>query len=509
MSKADQEDKNFETSLTVARQGGIVIAGSLVSNVLRFVLQVVLGRLLGAEKYGLYTLGFSLFAVTGQISQLGLPDGIIKFGAQYSAENDCSRLKGMLRLAILIAAVASIVATIGVFAFAPYIAKNIFHKNELSTVIKLFALSIPFYTFAILSAAITRSMQKIFYYALIQFIMHPSIYIILIGILFLVGMDVINVVQAFTCTWVIISIFSIIVIIKICPFLRLKVKPVYEFKKLTRFATPVFLAELTPIVLNHFDKLILGNLLTAGDVGVYNAASRIAAQIVFFMQALNLIFAPLVADLYHKNKMAELGSLFKIITRWTITLTLPISLWIMIFAGSIMMLFGNDFINGKNVLILCCFAQLTAVCAGPSVYVLIMTGKQDMHLVNNMVLIIVNVIVNIILIKKFGVMGAALAITICYVFINLIRLVEIYVMYRIQPYSLDLLKSIFAALIASVCVFILSKLLPFSGWVWILSSALFFACYTLSLYFMGFNEEDHVILSLAKTKFKAMFLNHS
>ena len=44
----------------VAKGGGIVFAGSIVDKGIRFLLQILLGRILGASGYGLYSLEYSL-----------------------------------------------------------------------------------------------------------------------------------------------------------------------------------------------------------------------------------------------------------------------------------------------------------------------------------------------------------------------------------------------------------------------------------------------------------------
>lgn len=506
MNNNTQEDKTFKTSLTMARHGGIVIASSLLSNVIRFLIQVLLVRSLGPQKYGLYTIGFSIFTMASQISQLGLSEGIIKFGRVNSTENDQPRLKGLLKLAIIIAIMVSTFTAIFIFVSAPYIAKNVFHKSELEFVLKFFAISIPFCVFAATLAASFRATQSILHYSIIQYILHPVIYIICIAVACLVGLTIIHVLESFVLAWFLVAVLGALVIFKACPVLLSKVKPVYEPRKLFRFTVPVFISKFLPLIINHFDKVILGKMVLASDIGIYSAGGKIAAQIVIFMQAFNLIFSPVIAEHFHNNRIGELNALFKTVTRWTISLTIPFVLCIIIYADLIMNMFGSDYLVGKNILILCCLAQFVSVCTGPLEYMLIM-GKQDLDLINNCIFVFINIILNFILVKNYGILGAALALGLSMIIINLVRLIEMYILYRLWPYSLNVFKSFFAAFITYGLVTMLNNFLPFGNFSYLITSLLLFGIYAGMLYFMGFNAEDRAILVSIKRKVGGIFMN--
>ncbi|SFG89569.1 Membrane protein involved in the export of O-antigen and teichoic acid [Desulfotomaculum arcticum] len=504
MNKNTREDKTFKTSLAVARHGGIAIVGSFLGNMIRFLTQVLLVRLLGPEKYGLYTIGFSIFTIAGQISQLGLSEGIIKFGSVYSTEKDQPRLKGLFKLASILTVIVAALTAIFIFISASHIAKNIFDKEELEFVLKFFAVSIPFYVFAAILTASARATQSIFYYSLMQYILHPAIYIICLVVSCLVGLTIIHALKSFVLAWVLVAVFGAIAIFKISRVLLFKGKPIYEPQKLFRFAMPVYIARFLPLVINQFDKVILGKMVLAGDIGVYAAGGKIAAQIVIFMQAFNLIVAPVIAEHFHNNKLKELNSLFKTVTRWTISLTLPFVLFIIIYAELIMGMFGVEYVVGKNILILCCLAQFVNVCTGPLEYMLIM-GKQDLDLINNCAFVLINIILNYLFIKNYGILGAALALGLSMMIINLVRLLEMYILYRLWPYSANVLKSFLAAFITYGLVIMLNKFFPNLSWP--IMSLLLLGSYAGLLCFMGFNHEEREILVLIKRKVGGIFVS--
>ncbi len=506
MDNNTREDSALKTSVTLARHGGIAIIGSLLSNVLRFLTQVLLVKTLGPEKYGLYTIGFSVFTIGSQISQLGLTEGIIKFGSVNNNENDQPRLKGLFQLTIILTVIVSMFLAIFLLVIAPYIVRNFFDKNELDLILKYFIISIPFCVFSAILAASFRATQNILQYSVVQFILHPAIYLFLIAIFGSVGLTIIHALEAFVAAWFLVAVFGSIAAYKVCLALFYKGKAKYEPKKIFRFTMPVFISKFLPLIINHFDKVILGRMVLADDVGVYSAGGKIAAQIIIFMQAFNLIFSPVIAEYFHDNRIKELNALFKTVTRWTIFLTMPFVLFAVIYADLIMNLFGSEYVVGKNILILCCLAQFINVCTGPLEYMLVM-GKQDLDLINNCLFVAVNIILNIILINRYGILGAALALILSMVIINLVRLVEMYVLYGLWPYSLNVFNGFFAACIACGLVVIIKEFAFWGAYNWLISLFVLFGVYAGTLYFIGFNNEDKAILALIKRRVGGVYMN--
>ena len=84
-----------------ARGGGIAFAGNVVDKGLRFPLEMLLARVLGAGDYGSYSLGYGLAIIAGELSMLGLSSGIVRFGALYKGVGDLKRVKGTISSALL------------------------------------------------------------------------------------------------------------------------------------------------------------------------------------------------------------------------------------------------------------------------------------------------------------------------------------------------------------------------------------------------------------------------
>ena len=98
-------------------------------------------------------------------------------------------------------------------------------------------------------------------------------------------------------------------------------------------------------------------------------------------------------------------------------------------AEFILSIFGYDFVTGKYALLILLFGQLVNVICGSVGYILMMTNKQKK--LRNFVFYsaIINIILNFMLIPKYGIMGSAISSTISLSIWNLLSLSYIYKKY--------------------------------------------------------------------------------
>ncbi|RCW66436.1 stage V sporulation protein B [Saliterribacillus persicus] len=103
----------------------ILIIAGLITRFLGFINRIVMARLIGEEGIGLYNMALPTLFLLYTISQVGLPIAISKRVAEATVLGDQKKIKQILVLSLLLTTSISIVVTIGIFFFAPFIAKNL------------------------------------------------------------------------------------------------------------------------------------------------------------------------------------------------------------------------------------------------------------------------------------------------------------------------------------------------------------------------------------------------
>lgn len=174
------------------------------------------------------------------------------------------------------------------------------------------------------------------------------------------------------------------------------------------------------LLLNWTDMLMLGRLETDSQIGIYNIAFKVGYLALFFVVSMNVVIMPKVSELFFQNKMDEMRKVINRATQIVILLTLPLALGIIFFSEFLLGLFGPAFVQGKTTLIIITLGALFNAMTGNVDQILNMTNNQVM--VRNIFFIgfVLNVLLNLLLIPKHGIEGAAIASLITNVIVNTI-----------------------------------------------------------------------------------------
>jgi O-antigen/teichoic acid export membrane protein len=79
-----------------------------------------------------------------------------------------------------------------------------------------------------------------------------------------------------------------------------------------------------------------------------------------------------------------------------------------------------------------------------------MSGKQRLEVVNTITMVGLNFLLNLLLIPRFGIHGAAVATGISIASVNLLKLLQVYFLFGLQPYTSRYFRGIIAIGVASV-----------------------------------------------------------
>src|SRR5207244_9409753 len=94
----------------------------------------------------------------------------------------------------------------------------------------------------------------------------------------------------------------------------------------------------------------------------------------------SLVLSPFGADLHHRGEHDKLDALYKNVTRWGLATTLPILLALAILPGTIMRVYGPEFVAGKSALPILIIGLIVPVIVGTVGFILIMVGRTGWDL---------------------------------------------------------------------------------------------------------------------------------
>lgn len=222
----------------------------------------------------------------------------------------------------------------------------------------------------------------------------------------------------FLCYLLSITLVFLIELVFYLPQVYLNKQLNYKTKSLLKDSFPMMYSLLLLYLLSWTDIFMIENLRTSKEVGIYNTAFKVASIGFLVITSINVVIAPKIAELYNKKELELLHITIVNTTRLISLFTLPLVGIIIFFRKEILLFFGTEFVDGENTLVIITIGILFSAMSGTVDQILNMTNNQK--ILRNIILIsfILNVILNYILIPKFGIEGAAFASLITNVFLN-------------------------------------------------------------------------------------------
>lgn len=486
----------------VGRGGQTAIFYGLVGQVIQTAMQIMLGRVLGAQAFGLYTLGRSVIEILSRVGVIGLQNGVVHFLSIFQGERDEAHVRGTILTAIALTISASGLVGIGLWLASDWVANTLFDKPDLAPVLRGFALAVPPYSTLLLLTACARGLRHIRYYSGMTHMVHPLCTFMLVAGSFAMGLRLEGVLLGFGLSAAVACGLMFVGLLRIFPSL-LSLRQGFQFasSRILPYSAKVLFKDLSSRLLLYLDRLMLGAFGVASDVGIYSVSAFIGNRIDFFLRMFNSIFAPIISDLYNQGKHDEMVRIYQTVTKWTLLLTLPVFFTFIFLGQALLELFGREFQAGWPTLVVLSLGSLVNISVGPAGFMLIMTGRPGLELINSWSSGIMNIALNLWLIPRYGALGAAMATAITIATLNLMRLSEVYYIHHCHPFRFSTLKVLTAFVLSGGSMWQLSQSYQFGLPGKLACMGGFLAIYLALLFTFGWDDEDQLVLHRLKRRF--------
>ena len=439
---------------SLARGGALNTVGFAIAGVLGFVLTVVVTREVGSSGAGVFFSAVAVFTILTQGAKLGADTGVVRFVAAYLARGNARDVRPVLRIALVPAAIGGLLAAAVAMTLAEPTAR-VFARDrtdDVADLLRMLGPYLPFATLGIVLLAATRAFSMRPFVA-IESIGKPvakPVLIVLLGIGGLTTAELAigwGVPEVLACAA---AAGALVVLLRRMSTDAPPARPVRDLAwEFWRFAAPRGVAAAFQVSVFWVDVLLLGRYRPSGDVGAYAAASRVAMVGTFGLQAVRIAIAPTISALLARDDRDGARSVYQIATWWLIALSWPLFLGLAVFAPFVLSIFGPGFEIGSTALTILALAMLVNLGTGNVTVVLLMGGKSSWNLVNTAVAVTTNVSLNLLLIPRLGMEGAAIAWAVTIVVENIMAVVEVWLFLGMRPFGSGYLPIATAAL---VCV---------------------------------------------------------
>jgi len=174
-------------------------------------------------------------------------------------------------------------------------------------------------------------------------------------------------------------------------------------------ALPIFIVEGFFNLLTNVDIIIVGNMMEPGQVAIYFAAVKTLALVHFVYFAVRAGGAQRFSQYHSSGDQARLASFVRDTLHWTFWPSLAMVAVLLLVGRPLLLLFGPTFGSGYPLLFILSVGLLFRASIGPAESLLTMAGQQGICAAIYTATFVINVGLNITLIPRFGLVGAATA----------------------------------------------------------------------------------------------------
>jgi O-antigen/teichoic acid export membrane protein len=403
--------------------GSVLIVGAgssflikILAAALAFFTQVILARHMGVEQFGIFAYVTSWLVILVLLCKLGLDTSMVRFVAAYKATGEWGLLKGILKASNRLTITSSLIVSFAGIVFVQLIGSRI--SEDLKSTAFIGCLVLPFMALIQVRQALLRALRHVVKAILPEFIIQPATLLILVLISMIIyskqhdyplKLDA-NVIMVFDLAAFILTFIIITWWVKIS--IKRETRDVQEESRMNEWIAvtmPLLMMSWFNLINYRADVLMIGIMIDTTQAGIYSVSVKLANFLVWGLNAVNVIAAPLIAQLYSQKNKRELQRMVSISAAFISIYTIPAVVVMLVWGRQIISIFGDDFADAYNPLVLLAISQGVNALVGSVGYLLTMTGYQRDAATVIGIAAIFNIILNLILIPKYGIQGAAIA----------------------------------------------------------------------------------------------------
>jgi len=459
---------------------GWVFAGSMVVLLLHFLQKPIMARYLGPDGLGLFSMVTMIAGIIALIAGLGINGAVVKYVAEY--KDDKKKLNAVFSSASITVAIFGVVASIVLFVFSDKLA-GIFDMPSLSYLLKIYAFVLPFSLMYGVILGFLTGLREMKYYSLFNTLNGIMIFLFIVTFLFL-GLGVVGAVIGDMLALIVVLIIAGVIARKFVHFTITDYRK--STKRLTSFGSQLMFGNTINIINYQADTLLIAYFLTVTDVGYYAVAVSLSRFFWRIPQSIQMVAYPATSEYWVKGEIRSLNKMINKSMKYSACFLLTVGLGVWFFAKEIIVaLFGQSFISSVfpfqilviGTVIFGIFKSIGSILPG--------IGRPDLSFKIHAVGATVNVVLNVSLIPRFGIEGAAVA-TITS-FMTIIAL-SIYSIVKLTEININVkwYASVFTITLLAMAVFsVFSELIN----LYFLGS-LILSIYTVVLFVFFLSNED-------------------
>jgi O-antigen/teichoic acid export membrane protein len=491
---SDTQPPNAPLARQLGTQTLYVMAGNLFTLAVGFPLQVYVAHVLGAEGVGTYGLIEAGVMTVAGLLGFGLAPTVMRFVPAYLERLEYAKLRALVRLGagiLLAIGIAAYVALISSLGWSSRVWSAVAgHRDAIALMGLMIPLSLILYFLQLALRGFREIRYMVFGSSFLQLAVKVGVTVVAFGLgLRLQGYVLATVVATFSSIlWM---SYGLRRQMGTLPFTNPNIDR-SETNAWWRYAAISYGGSVLSAATGNSDQFLLGSFFGAASVGVWVVVRQLQQMPLAFNQMLLMVGAPMFSTLHSRNAAQERQHLYVLMTDWLVRMSLPLVLFLLLFADRLLALYGKGFSeDGTRVLQLLALTQFFNLACGPTGNVAMMSGLEAVTFRYSFLSIVFSTSVVVLLVPFTGLIGAGVATAAGVVSLNLAMLVELRRKLNMRWWDRRYLGWIAPA----IAVFVLGMLLHgvgglAAGWQLLIALSSMYATFAAVSLAFGLHEDD-------------------
>jgi O-antigen/teichoic acid export membrane protein len=449
----------------IAKNTGVIVGGDLLNRVLSLLGVVVLARYLGSSGYGEYSLVLAYVSFFPILSELGI--GQILFREMSRDEEKRGIYVGNALFLQMFLSILSFLLAVSLIRFLDY-------SPSLTGLIYLYSLTLLFTAFSPLLVVFGVHLRM--EYPTFVNLFNRFLSLLIILTVAFTGRGLRELFLLLVLAGALATLLNIRFALRfIRPRFHLR-PPLMRF--LLRESWPVALSGLLVTAYLRVGYILLSKMEGEAALGYYAAATNLVEPFLILPIALSASLFPFLSRWAFTSR-ERYTQTYELTFKYTSLLFVPLAVGITLSATPVIRLvYGSDFLPAVPALQILVWAEVFMIMYFITSKVLLSANRQRMDLLFTAVMAVSNLSLNLLLIPRYGIVGAAIAALASYASGPIAALF----LPPSRPFALSLFRSMVRPLIASTLIVFSFFLLPHRS---LLSLMLGGLLYTGAIYAIG------------------------
>lgn len=396
------------------RGSSLLLSGRFLSKALNFAVQVLIVRYLTKSDYGAFGYALSVVALGESFATFGLDRAVTRFVPIYQEQRDYNRLFGTILMVLGLIVGLGLTMSLLIYAFQDVIGRTLIQDQLALNLLLILIVLAPVQAIDTvlvgLFAVFTGARAVFFRKHLLAPLLKLAVVLLLVlghgNVFFLAGGQV----GAGILGIVIYMIMLVYALRDQGLFQHFKWNSIIvPWGAILSFTIPLLTSDLVYVFMNSMDAIMLQYFHGTVDVAALRAVQPTAKMNQIVLASFGLLFTPAAARLFARNDREGINDLYWQNAIWVAVASFPIFVLTFSLAKPItILLYGERYAQSAIILALLSFSYYFNAALGQNGLTLKVFGIVRYIVVINLLAVVMNGIANLLLIPRYGALGATL-----------------------------------------------------------------------------------------------------